>query len=117
MNWPLVSRRAFDLALEERERLLAQADRLLDLVETQQDHVRRLERVNAGVSETVRLPRQQPNDMPKEVFEYLQGIGNPSIRREVRSNMYRKVWSGGTTWDEVVGEIKEEKMGVSKNGR
>ena len=100
MTWPWVSRRALDLALEERDRLRAQVDRLTD-------HLTRIERRQAGLPETPRKERPAPEAMPRELLRYIRGHASGPMRREM-IRVARTRHLAGEDWqsiqDDVMGE-------------
>ena len=59
MNWPLVSRRAYDAVLDERDRLRKVNDDLTD-------HLTRLVRTSNGLTER-KIEPKAPDPMPREV--------------------------------------------------
>jgi hypothetical protein len=101
LKWPLVSRRAFDLALDERDRLRAQVDSLLDIIASHQDHLRRVQRLDMGVRE---VPQAGPapgrqSEIPRELMEYALSVGNPAMREELIRDW--RVSAKTVGWEEV----------------
>jgi len=99
-RWPLVSRRAYDLAIEERDRLRSQVDRLLD------DLVR-LKRVEHRLPEAPRPKREQAPPppphvtIPPHVSRLFMGrtasrAAEDAIRLQVEE-MHRR----GAPWEEI----------------
>ena len=99
MTWPLVSRRAFDLVVDERDRLRAQNDRLIE-------HQNRIERREAGLPEVPREKRPvQP--MPRTLRRWIEGHGTPEIRRALMQEAHKR-YAGGQSWESIEQEVTRE---------
>ncbi len=100
MRWPLVSRRAYDVLLDERDRLRAANDQLTE-------HLVRMHRVEHGVAETPRAPRPPVEEMPKSLVDYFDGLGNTAMARQLKreaANLHTR----GESWPSIQGRILEE---------
>ena len=77
LNWPWVSRRAYDAVLDERDRLRIKVDGLTD------DLVR-LARVEHGLPEKKPAPRQSRSlpPLPENLRNLLSGFSNPIIAQQ-----------------------------------
>lgn len=125
MNWPWVSRSRYDELVsrydelrEERDRLLqrphretletvaAERDRLSERVDKLTDDLTRIKRAQTGLSETPRPEREKVQPMPEKLKEYVDGFGNPSIRKQMRDEYYR-AHHRGRPWDEIMDEVLE----------
>lgn len=95
--WPWVSRRAFRLLLDERDRLRSQNDELVE-------QLTRLARVTNGLTE---LPARahEPDPMPEEVRRIANRFQNPMIRQRVLA-LARELRRDGLEWDEVPSVIE-----------
>lgn len=74
MKWPWVSRLAYDLLVDERDRLRAQND---DLLQT----LKGIRRVGAGLKETPRKPKEQVQrePIPREIRELYLGFSSAGV--------------------------------------
>jgi len=100
MKWPLVSRRAYDVVLDENARLRAQVDGLID-------HTCRIDRIEHGVGEVPRPPRPVYEPMPQEIRHYVDGWAAPSIRKATRDKLVAR-YKNGESWDSIKNSILEE---------
>jgi len=99
MKWPWIARSAYDVVLDERDRLRAQNDRLTD-------HLTRVQRREAGMTETPRAPRPALEPMPRELHDYIKGIAGGSLQKEIRDRCYRR-HAKGEPWQSIVQEITQ----------
>lgn len=109
MSWPWVSRRAYDLLADERDRALQMCDAIRMSHERLTEHMKRIDRVEHGLSEQPRTPKAVPDPMPDELKKYIDGYDNSSVRAELRreaTNRYR----GGTPWDVIRREIMQSEQ-------
>lgn len=97
--WPWVSRRALDLALEERDRLVEQNAALTDALT-------RMSRFERGMSETPRPPRKKADPLPRWAHEYLLAFSDPAIRRNTRKEMLRRHREDGVRWEDMKMELE-----------
>ena len=96
MNWPLVSRRAFDMILDERDRLRAQNDELVDSLQ-------RVTRFRTGMPELPRTPRpeaQRPVTIPPDIMAIIDGFGSEANKRNLEIQV-RGMHSDGTPFAEI----------------
>jgi hypothetical protein len=97
MKWPLVSRRAYDLLLAERDRLAGWLDRELE-------HRGRLERVDMGLAELPRTEPEPAEPMPDELMAHIDGFADATIRAELVRHA-RAAYDGGRPWDQILEEM------------
>lgn len=121
MKWPWVSRRAYDLLVEQNMALRRESETgqvsldtfelaietLGDLKESNRqwaDHARRIERREHGMSELAREPRTpaQLETMPQELREYIASFrDSPGIRKSMKAVAFQR-HSAGESWDEII---------------
>jgi len=87
IRWPWVSRRAYDVLVDERDRLRTQNDMLLD-------HVKRIDRTEHGLGELPRPQRPVVDPMPTELRKHIEGFADPRVRKTIRDQCYRRHASG-----------------------
>ncbi len=100
MKWPWVSRRAYDVLIDERDRLRVQNAELLE-------HVQRMDRVEHGVAETPRKPREDFGRPPKLLDDYINGFASPALRKEMHDRKWR-MRAKGTAWEAIQAMIMED---------
>lgn len=100
MRWPLVSRRAFDVLLDERDRLRVVNDELTS-------HLVRMHRVEHGVAETPRKLKPPPEAMPRSLVEYFNGLENRSMAKHL-CDQAKKNHVKGEPWSSIQGKILEK---------
>lgn len=100
MNLPWVSRLAYDTACSERDRLRLQVDTLLV-------HVQKMDRVEHGLREVPHASRLPPVPMPQTVHDYIHGFANPSIRKVMLTQCYRR-HAQGTSWETIEQDLKTQ---------
>ena len=105
MSWPLVSRRAYDLLLDDVERLSTQNGKLID-------DLTRQRRVEAGMTETPRPERKPIEPMPYEFQQHIKGWGGSGTQRMQRSQAYRR-HQQGETWDEIMDDMMRVDEGLN----
>jgi hypothetical protein len=93
MKWPWIPRSAFDAVVAERDRLIAQNEKLID-------HTTRMSRVEHGRSEEPRAARQTIQEMPRDLFAHFAAFENKSIGRLQRAEAYRR-HAQGTSWLDI----------------
>ena len=94
-----MSRRAFDLVLDERDRLRAEVDELMA-------HVKRMDRVEHGLLELPYERPAPPEGMPTELQEYVDGWQDRNIRREVVRSIVQ-ARQDGKEWDQIIREVTD----------
>ena len=87
LRFPWVSRLAFDVVVDECERLRSQNGTLVEALT-------RLRRAETGLSETPKAPRAMVEPIPADVLEYCNAFLNPSIRKQNRDTVIRRRASG-----------------------
>lgn len=95
-----IDRSAYDTVCDERDRLQAQNDKLLD-------HVSRMDRLEHGVGETAKQPRADLLPMPVELREHIEGWDNPSVRKNMRDTTLRR-HAGGEPWGSIMDDVIPE---------
>lgn len=100
MRWPWVSRLAYELVLEERDRLRAQVDEILDLNA-------RLSRRSLNLPEQPRPPRPAPVpvEVPDDIEELLEGFGSEAVRAGVRAQLLARMQDPRESWDRLRSEL------------
>lgn len=107
MSWPWVSRGRLEDAQERIRELREDLEREREQVKELQESIVRIGRRQAGMSEEPREPRPRLEPMPREIHEYIDGFANPSIRKQMRDQLYRR-HGAGTGWGEMMAEIPRE---------
>lgn len=102
--WPWVSRRAFDLALSERDRLRDEQRQLLDRICALTEQVTRIQRFSQGMSEAPRQEREPLGRMPATLVEYIAGAQSSQIRREMERTFWRRRARGDSA-DAIVADL------------
>ncbi len=106
MTWPYVSRRAYDLVLHDKERLVAQVDKLID-------DLTRQRRFESGMAETPRAERKPLEPMPFKFSQWFKAAWtNASIQRMQRSQAYRR-YARGESWDDIEADMTHEDEGLN----
>lgn len=96
MRWPLVSRTAFDAVCSER-----------DFLREQVSHLRRLERVEAGLSETPAPAKKLLPPMPDEVRGWINSHDGDKMRDRLRKEAFAAAREAGS-WAPVVARLTRE---------
>jgi hypothetical protein len=98
VSWPWVARSTLDAVCAERDRLLADNQKLLE-------HVTRVQRHESGLPEVPRQPRERrASPMPTDLSGYIAGIQNPALRRTMRAEAWRR-YKDGETWEAIQAEV------------
>lgn len=92
MNWPWVSRRAYDEVLRQRDRLEAREDQLLD-------QIVRMSRVDRGMAEVAPV-RKEPDPFPEGVIDIINGFESPATRATLVAQC-RQQRAQGVKWEEI----------------
>lgn len=105
MNWPWVSRFAYDQLAAELGRLREQNVQLVDAMT-------RISRHEAGMPEAPRKERPSVEAMPQRLRKYIAGFENSRIR----DSMERGAWARhrkGEPWETIVATVmpKEDESG------
>ena len=96
---PWVSRTAYDLVIEERDRLRAQNDEWLD-------HARRVSRREKGMTELPPQPRKPQEPIPSSLNYIIDKFGSEQVRQNLRNNARIAHHRGGKAWSEIVAELE-----------
>lgn len=99
MKWPWIARSAYDVVVDERDRLRAQNDRLTD-------HLTRVQRREAGMTETPRAPRPALEPMPRDLHDHIRGFASKALQRTQLEEAYRR-HGRGEPWDSIKADIME----------
>lgn len=103
IRWPWVSRLAYDQVRGERDRLLADVERLDARVASLVDQVVRIQRSTQGMTEVPREQRQmQP--MPSEIREIVMSAGDSRIRAMQIREAWRRYQEAGD-WNVVMADM------------
>jgi len=97
MRWPWTSVARLDDLKEEVQWLRVRN-------ETLSDAENRLQRFQSGMTEAPRPARRELLPMPPELVVYLDGVGNPSMKREARNGCYRR-HAAGEDWASITSDI------------
>jgi hypothetical protein len=88
---------AYDTLVDERDRLRAQNDNLLE-------HLKRMDRVEHGVSE-LPVERKAPLEpMPQMLRDYIQSFASPSIQKEMRDQSFKR-HARGEPWASILADV------------
>jgi hypothetical protein len=98
MRWPWVSRLAYELAIEERNRLRGQVDQLLA-------HVQRMDRVEHGLNELAAERKPPSEPMPEEIHEEIQRWGSPATQQRLIDEAW-EVYRKTRSWDVVAQRLR-----------
>lgn len=94
MRWPWVSRIAYDLLLDERDRLRAKNDNW-------EDHVRRVKRKEKGMTELPAEKKVPLEPIPGEIERIIQKFGSEATRQGVRNNVLMARHRQGQPWSKI----------------
>lgn len=97
--WPWTSVARLRDAQAEIGRLRGQNAELIDALT-------RMTRVQQGLSETPREPREPEERMPKRLLDYVAAFGSPDVRRSMRNEAYRR-HRKGEPWIDIVNSVME----------
>jgi len=93
----MVDREAFNLLVDERDRLVTQNADLLN-------HVRRIDRVEHGLTEEERKKREVLDDMPYEMKRYISKYRSPT--REYQEKLAWDRRKKGEPWADIWAEYQ-----------
>jgi iron-sulfur cluster repair protein YtfE (RIC family) len=102
MKWPWVSRLAYEILRDERDRLREQNDGLME-------HLKRVDRVEHGMTELPREPKRVLEPMPQELVEFINEHASPHIRREMRNQAFKRYHSKGESWAQIMRDVMPRK--------
>lgn len=97
MKLPWVGRAAFEALISER-------DFLRRLVQSRTEHLHRIERKEAGMTEVPTEPRKT-EPMPMEVREFLRDI-SPASAREAQRMEFETSYHDAQSWEPVLQQIR-----------
>lgn len=103
IRWPWVSRRAFDIVMDEYSRSRDENARLLEQITTLVEQVVRIQRFSQGMSEAPREPRKM-EPMPTAVRESIMAVKDSRIRAMQTREAYRLYAERGS-WGAVEAEF------------
>ena len=95
-----VSRTAFKLVMDERDRLREQNDELMD-------SLTRIRRKESGMPETHVRQRALDEDLPPEVLQYIRGFDSEIMQANVEEDV-RRARRTGTGWAEIIEILKHD---------
>jgi len=98
MKWPWVSRRAYDLALEELHRLREQNTGLYE-------HFKRMDRTEHGLGEVPRPARTAIEAMPETIQEYISGFAGQQTQKQMRDQCWRR-HGRGEAWASIEADLQ-----------
>ena len=96
---PWVSRTAYDLVIEERDRLRAQNDEWLD-------HARRVSRRENGMTELPPQPRKTREPIPSSLTYIIDKYDSEHIRQNLRNSARIAHHREGKAWSEIAAELE-----------
>ena len=99
MRLPWVSRTAYDLLLNERDRLRAKND-------TWEDHVRRVERKDRGMTELPTKKKEPIESIPSAVARVIDRFSSETTRQLLRNQAKIARVREGKTWSEIQAELE-----------
>ena len=98
VRWPWVSVARLDDAQE-------QVAWLQGRVEDLEQHLRRVQRFEAGMAESVPKPKERELlPMPQELKEHIADWDNPAQQKHMRDIAYRR-HARGETWDVIMDDV------------
>lgn len=98
MNWPWVSRLAYENVRDERDRLREQNDTLVE-------HLTRVQRRESGMPE---MPREKPKPVepvPQSIRRLLDGF-SPQVKKQLELEA-RQEHTAGVDWSHIQRQIEE----------
>jgi len=129
MNWPWVSRLAYELVLRECERLqvelgttvaklaydtaLDERDRLREKNDELTGHLTRMDRIDRGLGENPKPPRAPIEPMPKDLLEYCNSYASRSLAKNMRDVAYRR-HARGESWQDIMLDVMREEEAEKK---
>jgi len=104
IRWPWVSRTAYDLVIEERDRLRLQNDEWLD-------HARRVQRRKSGMTELPPQPREPQQPIPSSLTYVIDKYESEHVRQNLRNSARIAHHREGRAWSEIQAEL-ESSVGI-----
>ena len=99
MAWPWVSRLAYDLLLDERNRLRDKNDEA-------DEHIRRITRKQEGLTESPREPKKKVEPIPIEIERIIMGFDNEQTRSDMRNHARIARHRDGTPWSVIQANLE-----------
>tara|TARA_R110002074_G_scaffold3352_2_gene17944 strand:- start:3660 stop:3971 length:312 start_codon:yes stop_codon:yes gene_type:complete len=99
MKWPWVSRMAYDLIVEERDRLRAKND-------SWEDHVRRTDRKEKGMTELPAQKKAPPEPIPPDLAYVIDKFSSETTRQLLRNQARIAHSREGKKWSEIRAELE-----------
>ena len=100
MKWPFISRTAYDLLINERDRMREQVDDL-------QDHVQRITRRQEGMTESPREAKRPIEAIPPELEAIIMRFGSEQTRTDMRNQARISRHRDARAWSEITAELEE----------
>ena len=94
-----MSRTAYELLLDER-------DRLRDKNDAWEDHTRRVERKDRGMTELPAKRREPVEDMPPELERVIDKFSSATIRQSLRNQARIARVREGKPWSKIQAELE-----------
>jgi len=108
VRWPWIGRGRLDDARDEIRELRSQVEWMQGNITSLQDSLTRVVRHQGGMSETPRTERKKLEAMPKSIHDYINSFANPSIKKNMRDQLYKR-HGRGTPWTEIEVELEKER--------
>tara|TARA_R110000824_G_scaffold241573_2_gene430306 strand:- start:1542 stop:1856 length:315 start_codon:yes stop_codon:yes gene_type:complete len=99
VKWPLVSRTAYELLLDERDRLRGKNDGW-------EDHVRRVTRSEQGMTELPTERRSAPEPIPSSLSYIIDKFDSEHTRQGLRNSARLAHHREGKAWSEIQAELE-----------
>ncbi len=99
MKLPWVSRTAYELLLDERDRLRAKNDGW-------EDHIRRVERKDRGMTELPAKRKETVDPMPPELERIINKFSSETIRQSLRNQARIARVREGKPWSRIRSELE-----------
>lgn len=99
MRWPWVSRTAYDLLLNERDRLRVKND-------TWEDHVKRVERKDRGMTELPTKKKEPMEPIPSDLAYVIDKFASETTRQSLRNQARIARTREGKAWSEIKAQLE-----------
>ena len=99
MNWPFVSRTAYDIAMDWNRELREKNDRW-------EDHVRRITRKQEGMTEVPREPKKPVEPIPVELERVIMRFASEQTRTDIRNHARIAHHRDDKEWSEIQHELE-----------
>ena len=104
MRLPWVSRTAYELLLDERDRLRAKND-------SWEDHIRRVTRSKQGMAELPAERKQAPEPIPSSLSYIIDKFDSEHTRQGLRNSARLAHHREGRAWSEIQAELESSVVG------